>query len=355
MRRRWLLTAAATGMAALAAPGIGRSAEPQVLRFVPQTDLAVLDPIWNTAYVTRNHGYMVYDTLYGLDAGFQARPQMVAGHTIENGGRLWTLTLRDGLKFHDGTPVLARDAVASIIRWGKRDVFGQTVLAVSDAIEAPSDKVLRFRLKTPFPLLPQALGKAQTNMPCIMPERLAVTDPAVQVSEVIGSGPFRFLPAERVQSARFVYEKFAAYVPRQDPPSFTAGAKVVHVPRVEWTVIPDPATAAAALQAGEVDWWEQPIIDLQPMLRRNSRIAVEILDHTGVIGDFRPNHLHPPFNNAGVRRALLGAISQADCMTAVVGNDRALWDDRVGVFCPPPRWPTMPGSMCSPAGATMPR
>lgn len=202
--------AAGTGLVALAAPRVSRSADQQTLRFVPQTDLAVVDPIWNTAYVTRNHGYLVYDTLYGLDANFQAQPQMVAGHTIENDGRLWTLTLRDGLKFHDGTPVLARDAVASILRWGKRDVFGQTVLGVSDAIEAPSDKTIRFRLKTPFPLLPQALGKAQTSMPCIMPERLALTDPAVQVKEVIGSGPFHFVAAERVQGARFVYEKFVA-------------------------------------------------------------------------------------------------------------------------------------------------
>ena len=334
MKRRSVLMAAGTGLLALAAPRISRSADQQTLRFVPQTDLAVVDPIWNTAYVTRNHGYLVYDTLYGLDANFQARPQMVAGHTIENDGRLWTLTLRDGLKFHDGTPVLARDAVASILRWGKRDVFGQTVLAVNDAIEAPSDKTIRFRLKAPFPLLPQALGKAQTNMPCILPERLAMTDPSVQVKEVVGSGPFRFVAAERVQGARFVYEKFADYVPRQDKPSFTAGGKAAHVPRIEWTIIPDPATAAAALQAGEVDWWEQPTIDLQPMLRRNRAIVIDILDHTGVIGDFRPNHLHRPFNNPAIRRALLGAISQADCMTAVVGDDKALWHDRVGVFCP---------------------
>lgn len=334
IRRRDVMTGAAASTIALAAPRIGRAAATHTLRFAPQTDLAVLDPIWSTAYVTRNHGYLVYDTLYGLNDRFEAQPQMAAGHVIDNGGKTWTITLRDGLRFHDGTPVLARDVVASIQRWGKRDVFGQTVLAVSDAIEAPSDKVLRFRLKTPFPLLPQALGKAQTNMPCIMPERLANTDPNTQVKEIIGSGPYRYVAADSVQGAHFVYERFAGYRPRQDAPSFTAGAKVAHVPRIEWVVMPDPATAAAALQADEIDWLEQPIADLQPMLRRDTKIVVRVLDHTGVIGDFRPNHLNPPFDNPAIRRALLGTLSQADCMTAVVGTDRALWRDKVGVFCP---------------------
>jgi peptide/nickel transport system substrate-binding protein len=331
MLRRTFL-AGLTG--AVAAPRIGLGADRQVLRFVPQTDLTILDPIWTTAYVTRNHGYLVYDTLYGLDENFAARPQMVEGHTSENDGKLWQLTLRDGLKFHDGTPVLARDVIASITRWGKRDMFGQTVLDVADAIEAASDRVVQFRLKRPFPLLPQALGKSQTNMPCIMPERLALTDPAKQVTEVVGSGPYRFVASERVTGARVVYEKFDGYVPRQDRPSFTSGGKVAHIPRIEWTILPDQATAAAALAAGEVDWWEQATIDLQPMLRRDPNITVEILDRTGVIGDFRPNHLYPPFDNPAVRRAVLGAINQADCTAAVVGTDPALQRHPVGTFCP---------------------
>jgi peptide/nickel transport system substrate-binding protein len=260
---------------------------------------------------------------------------MVDGHTIENGGKVWTFTLRDGLKFHDGSPVLGRDAAASIKRWCKRDTFGQALLAATDEIDAPSDKTLRFRLKQPFPLLPNAMAKAPSYMPCIMPERLATTDPATQVTEVVGSGPYRFLANERVQGAHFAYAKFADYVPRPGGAvSFTSGAKQALFDRVEWQIIPDPATAAAALQAGEVDWWEQPTIDLQPLLRSNRGVVVEITDPTGVIGTLRLNCLQPPFDNPAVRRALLTAINQDDYMTAIVGNDKSMWRNGVGVYCP---------------------
>jgi peptide/nickel transport system substrate-binding protein len=330
--RRRLLQAAG---AALAAPHLARAAEQRVLKFVPQADLAAVDPVFTSAYVTRNHGYLVFDTLYGLDEHYRPQPQMVDGHTIENGGKVWTFTLRDGLKFHDGSPVLGRDAAASIKRWCKRDTFGQALLAATDEIDAPSDKTLRFRLKQPFPLLPNALAKAPSYMPCIMPERLATTDPATQVTEVVGSGPYRFLANERVQGAHFAYAKFADYVPRPGGAvSFTSGAKQALFDRVEWQIIPDPATAAAALQAGEVDWWEQPTIDLQPLLRSNRGVVVEITDPTGVIGTLRLNCLQPPFDNPAVRRALLTAINQDDYMTAIVGNDKSMWRNGVGVYCP---------------------
>lgn len=169
MKRRAFL---ATSAAVLAAPSIARSQGTRLLRFIPQADLVVLDPIWTTAYVTRNHGFMVFDTLYGQDSTYAASPQMVAGHVIENDGRLWTLTLRDGQTWHDGETVLGRDCVASINRWGKRDAFGQALLAATDELSAPDDKIIRFRLKKPFPLLPDALGKSPSLMPAMMPERL---------------------------------------------------------------------------------------------------------------------------------------------------------------------------------------
>jgi peptide/nickel transport system substrate-binding protein len=320
---------------ALAAPHLARSADKQVLKFIPQADLAAVDPVFSSAYVTRNHGYLVFDTLYGMDEHYRPQPQMVAGHTLENDEKLWVFTLRDGLQFHDGTPVLGRDGAASIKRWGARDTFGQAVLAVSDEIDAPSDKTIRFRLKKPFPLLPNALAKAPSYMPCIMPERLATTDPATQVTEVIGSGPYRFIASERVQGSLFAYEKFAGYSPRADgTPSFTAGPKIAHFDRIEWHVVPDPATAGAALNAGEVDWWEQPTIDLQVWLRKNPDIIVEIADPTGVIGTLRMNWLQPPFNNPAIRRALLSAVNQDDFMMAIVGSDTSRWRNRVGVYCP---------------------
>ncbi len=326
------------GAAALALPSVARSDKSSVLKFIPFADLGTVDPIWTTSYPTRNHGYMAFDTLYGQtgpERGFIATPQMVAGHIVEDDGKTWKLTLRDGLLFHDGQRVLARDCVASIRRWSVRDGLGQTLMTRTDEISASDDKTILFRLNKPFPLLPVALGKITPNMCAIMPERLAHTDPFKQITEVVGSGPFRFKPDERVQGSRFVYERFPDYKPRQDgKPDWTSGPKVVHFDRVEWHIIPDPATAAAALQAGEVDWWESPPGDLLPMLQRNDKISVKLLNPTGNCQYLRPNHLFPPFDNPAMRRSLLGAIDQAEFMTAMVGTDTSLWKVPCGFFPP---------------------
>lgn len=283
----------------------------------------------------------MFDTFYGQtgpEDGFKVTPQMVAGHVVEDDGRTWKLTLRDGLLFHDRTKVMARDCVASIRRWGVRDSIGQALLQRTDEISAPDDRTIVFRLNKPFPLLPDALGKVASNMCAIMPERLARTDPYKQVTEVIGSGPFRFKTDERVQGARAVYERFDGYKPRAEgQPDWTSGPKIVHFERVEWHIIPDPATAAAALQKGEVDWWDEPLGDLLPLLKRNDRIRVELSNPTGYCALLRPNHLFPPFDNPAVRRALLGALDQAEFMTAVMGNDTSLWNVPCGFF--PPKTP----------------
>lgn len=331
-RRRFL---AAVGASTLAAPRISQAAASRVLTFIPQSDLSILDPIWTAAYVTRNHGMLVFDTLYGTDRQYQPTPQMVESHLVEDDGRSWRLMLRAGLVFHDGTPVLARDCVASIRRWAARDSFGQTLLAVTDELTADDDRTVRFRLKRPFPLLPAALGKSGSNICAIMPERLAVTDPFKQITEMVGSGPFRFKADERVAGSRVVYERNQAYVPRPDGvPNFTAGPKLVHVDRVEWHVLPDAATAAAAMQAGELDWWEVPTFDLLALLRRDPHLVVAQPDPLGFLGTLRMNQLQAPFNNPALRRALLGAVNQTDYMTAVAGTDQANWRDGVGVFCP---------------------
>lgn len=332
MKRRSFLTGAAAG---LALPSIARPQGSRVLKFIPQSDVTVLDPVWTTAYVTRNHGFMVFDTLYGLDSHYQASPQMVAGHVIENDGKLWKLTLRDGLKFHDGQPVLGRDCVASIQRWGKRDAFGQALLAATDELSAPDDKAIQFRLKKPFPLLPDALGKSPSLMCPMMPERLAKTDPFTQVTEMVGSGPYRFVASERVPGARVVYERFADYVPRSGAtPDWTAGPKVVNFDRVEWTVIPDASTAASALQNNEQDWWDYATADMVPLLRRVKNLKVVVQDPSGQCAMLRFNFLQPPFNNASIRRALFGAVNQADFMTAVATDDKSMWHVPSGFFCP---------------------
>ncbi len=328
-RRSFLAASGAT----LAMPSLSRAADARVLKFIPQSDLTILDPIWTTAYVTRNHGLMVFDTLYGIDGTYAAKPQMVEGHTVSADGREWNLTLRPGLKFHDGTPVLARDAVASIQRWGRRDAMGQTLMAYTDELSAPDDRTLRFRLKKPFALLPDALGKVGSSICAIMPERLAKTDPFTQVTEMVGSGPFRFKADERVVGSRHAYERFAHNVPREGgAPPWTTGAQRVLHDRGEWHVIPDAATAASAMQTKEMDWWEIPTADLVPTLKGQKTV---VADPTGYIGCLRLNELQPPFDNPAIRRVLLSIVSQTDFMQAVTGADNpALINTPVGVFCP---------------------
>jgi peptide/nickel transport system substrate-binding protein len=319
-------------MAALAAPSLVRAEGESTLRFIPQADLANLDPIWSTSDVSRNHGHAVFDSLYGVDAKFAPKPQMVEGAVTSRDGKQWDLTLRDGLKFHDGTPVLGRDVVASLQRWSKRDAFGGVLFAAVDELSAPTDKTVRFRLSKPFALLPDALATS-TNMAAIMPERLAQTDPYKQITEVVGSGPFKFVAAERVSGSRVVYEKFAGYVPRPEgTPSYTSGPKIAYFDRVVWTVVPDPATSAAALGQGEYDWWENPTIDLVPQLKRNRAITVTVKDATGEMGCMRFNQLFPPFDNAAIRRVVLSAINQKDVMDAVAGADPSLVRVPNGIF-----------------------
>ncbi len=332
MRRRSFLAAATAG---LALPAIARAQGSSTIRFVPEADLVLLDPVVTPAAQTREHAYLVYDTLFGIDDSFQAHPQMVQGSVTENDGKLWRLTLRDGLKFHDGTPVLARDCAASIRRWGARDAFGQALMAATDEIGTDGDKVITVRLKHPFPLLPDALAKPMAFMCPMMPERLAKTDPYKAVTEPIGSGPYRFKADERVPGARVVYERFAGYVPRQDGvPETTAGPKRPVVDRIEWVINPDNTTAVAALQRGEVDWVQTPAPDLLPQLRADKNITARIIAPTGLIAYMRFNQLIPPFDNPALRRAIIGAVSQADYMVAINGEDKTLWRDDVGYFCP---------------------
>jgi peptide/nickel transport system substrate-binding protein len=334
MRRRDILKSTLAGATALVAPNIVAAQPARVLKFIPQADLATLDPVWTTADVTRNHAHLVFDTLYGQDNNFQPHPQMAAGHVIGNDGKQWDITLRDGLKFHDGSPVLARDCVASIQRWWQRDGFGGVLRLATDEVSAASDRQLRFRLKKPFPMLADALA-VTTNMCCIMPQQLADTDPMKQITEMVGSGPYRFIASERVAGSHVGYERFTGYVPRQDGPAeMTAGPKTVNFDRVEWSVVPDPATKAAAMRAGEFDWWENPTIDLVAMMKREPGLATVVKDHTGGIGVMRFNELYPPFDNPAIRRVVLSAIDQREFMQAVAGAEPELIRTGIGLFVP---------------------
>ena len=332
MKRRTFLTSTLAGAAALAAPSILRADAVKTITFVPHADLASLDPVWTTADITRNYALAVLDTLYGYDADFKAQPQMAQGHSVDDDGKQWDITLRDGLKFHDGTPVLARDCVATIERWAKRYPMGGALMARTDELTAPSDNVIRFRLKRPFALLPDALAEPYCS---IMPQRLAETTAFEQVKEAVGSGPFRFVAAERVPGQRVVFEKNLDYVPRASgKPSFTAGPKVVYVDRVVWNFVPDPGTASVALDQREVDWWENPTIDLLPQLKRSKEMVITVKDRTGEIGCLRFNQLFPPFDNDAVRRVVLASMDQKEVMTAVAGAEPDLIKTDVGLFVP---------------------
>jgi peptide/nickel transport system substrate-binding protein len=334
-RRQFVARAAASALTAgIARPSIVRAASATTLKFVPYADLALIDPLVS-AFVTRNHVMMVFDTLFALDSAGEAQYQMLAGHTLDADQKVWTLTLRDGLLFHDGTPVLGRDVVASLKRWASKDAFGQALMAATDDLSAPTDKQIVFRLNRPFPLLPQALAKPTNQMAAIMPERLAKTPPTTLLNEMVGSGPFRYLPDERVSGAHNGYAKFEQYVPRQGVTSFCAGPRIANFDRVEWLTTPDPSTQAAALRAGEIDWVEQPVMDLVPSLKADRNLRVEVMETTGLIGMLRFNHLYPPFDNPAIRRAALRAVSQKEFMTAVAGEtDPGVINDHVGFFAP---------------------
>ena len=320
--------------AALPRVAIAQPAGSRTLVFVPQANLTSLDPVWTTATVTRNYAYLVFDTLYGTDDALKPRRQMAEGEQVEDDGKRWTIRLREGLKFHDGTPVLARDCVASLQRWSKRDPLGGSVAAITDALEAPDDRTIVFRLKRPFPPLLSALAKTQPSPAMIMPERIARTDPFKQITEVVGSGPFRWVPDEYVAGSRAVFAKFADYRPREDEPSSVAGAKRVYMDRVEWRIIPEAATAANALAAGEIDWLEMPIPDLIPMLKRDRGVVVGRLDPYGLYPVLRFNHLQGPTTNRGLRQAILAAMDSREVMQAVMGEDASTYNAPVGAFLP---------------------
>lgn len=293
-----------------------------MLRFVPAADLKILDPIWTTSTITRNHAYLVYDTLFAMDAGFQVRPQMVDKYAVSKDGMKYSFTLRDGLRFHDGQPVTAEDCVLSLGRWGKKDVLGRLLFAATAKLQAIDKKTFVLELSEPFGMVLEALGKPSSSVPFIMPARLAATSENEQIKEVIGSGPFKFVKEEWQPGNQVVYLKNPDYVARNEPPNGLAGGKQVHLDRVIWRYIPDAATVAAALEAGEVDYWENPPLDFVPRLGRNPNLVVFVADPRGTQGWLRPNHLQPPFNNKKARQALLWMANQEMYLQAVIGQPK---------------------------------
>ena len=326
---RWKHRTLAAALTALAL-----SFAPQELSFAPpamtagktitavmHSDLRVIDPILTTAYITRDHGYMVYDTLVATDSNFKIQPQM-ADWKVSDDKLTYTFTLRDGLKWHDGTPVTAEDCVASLKRWAKVDGMGQKLMDFTASLEATDAKTITLKLKEPYGLVLDSIGKPSSRVAFMMPKRLAETPPDKPIPEQIGSGPFKFVQAEFQPGVKAVYVKNTDYVPRKEPASWTAGGKVVKVDRVEWVTMADAQTAMNALQSGDIDFLENPSFDTLSILEGDKDLKVETLNKFGFQTLGRMNFLYPPFDNIKVRQAALMAINQKQVLDALVGNPK---------------------------------
>ena len=289
------------------------------LRVVMHSDVKILDPIWTTVYITRDHGYMIYDTLFAQDADGEIKPQMAQGYTVSPDRLTTTITLREGLTWHDGQPVTAADCVASLKRWAARDAIGQKIAALTAQMSAPDSRTIVIALKEPLGSLIFALGKPSSNVPFMMPARVAATDPNTQISDFTGSGPFMLKRDEWRPGDRIVYVKFPGYVPRPEPASGFAGGKVAKVDRVEWLAIADPQQALNALQNGEVDIVEQPPHDLLPLIKDDRSLSLLDLPN-GAQFSLRFNATLPPMDNPKLRQAAFMALNQADYLKAAVGD-----------------------------------
>ena len=312
--------AAALGAVALVLPGANAVFAETTLRVVMHSDLKILDPIWTTAYISRNHGYMIYDTLLAMNAQQEPQPQMLEKWEVSADKLTYTFTLRDGPKWHDGAPVTSEDCIASIKRWGVRDSMGQKLMASVASFQAVDPKTFSLILKEPYGLVLLSLAKPSSNVPFMMPKRVAETSPSEQISDYTGSGPFIFKKDEWKPGEKAVYVKNRDYKPRGEKPSWASGGKVVNVDRVEWLAIPDAQTAVNALLAGEIDMVEDPSLDLFPVLRSDRNVDFFDYNTLGNQFVFRFNWKQPPFDNAKIRRAAFAAFNQQDFLQAVIGD-----------------------------------
>jgi peptide/nickel transport system substrate-binding protein len=309
------------GLVVLAAATVSSGASGEtVLHHVPQADLKVLDPVTNTAFITMQYSFMVYDQLFAVDDKFEPKPQMVESYKISSDNKNYTFTLRSGLKFYDGSPVRAADAIASIKRWSMKDPEGSMMAAQGMKLDVVDDRTFTLSLDQPFGQVLGAMAKPSWAL-FVMPEKEVANRPVSEaLTSANGSGPFRLVRSEWVPGAKVVFERNPDYVPRNEPANFFAGGKVVKVDRVEWNILPDMSTAVGALQAGEVDDIENVSIDLVPLLKRDNNIVVAVFNKTAAQGFLRPNHLHPPFNSEKGRQALEHIVNQEDYMHAAIGD-----------------------------------
>ena len=317
---RWLAALLLAGAAAL--PATPALAQQKVLRVTMHADVRTLDPIWTTQVIAGIHGLMIYDTLFSTDFNLRTQPQMVEKWTVSEDKKTYTFTLREGLRFSDGTPVGPKDAIASVRRWAARDGGGRQLMAYTDAINPIDARSFEWKLKEPYGLIIDLLGKPDTSIPFIMREKEALTDPMKQIDEIVGSGPFLFKRDEWVPGSKTVYVKNPNYVPRKEPASGHAGGKVVKVDRVEMIWMPDPQTAQSALVAGEIDYLENPQPDFLPILESTPGVKLVTHPAQGTLGIMQLNHLHPPFNNVKARQAMFHIINNQDYLDTIAADKK---------------------------------
>jgi peptide/nickel transport system substrate-binding protein len=313
------------GLVALAALGLAggpASAQQKVLKVVPHADLKITDPIQTAALITRMHALMVYDTLLAWDEQLVPKPQMVESYSQSQDRLEWRFKLRPGLKFHDGKPVTSADVVPSIRRWMVRDLIGQKLNEFTADLAAVDADNFVLKLKEPYGFVEYSLGSSGGVIPVIVRAEDAATDPHRPVGNHIGSGPFKFLASDWVPGSKIPYAKNPDYVPRAEPPSGLAGGHVVKVDGLEFTVIPDSTTVAAAIGKGDVDFWDTPPIDLIPTLERNRDLVVQKVQPLPWFFFLRPNTLFPPFNNPKAREALAYAVDQKEYLQAAIGQEK---------------------------------
>ena len=192
----------------------------------------------------------------------------------------------------------------------------------------------------------ESIGKPSSLVPFMMPKRMAESPTDKPLPELIGSGPFKFVPGEFQPGVKAVFEKNADYVPRKEPPSWTSGGKVVKVDRVEWITMADAQTAVNALQSGDIDFLEIVPFDMAPVLAADKNIKIETSNKLGFQTVGRMNFLLPPFDNVKVRRAAMLAINQKDVLDALIGNPEYYEDLRLVLTCAARRSPPMSARNC---------
>lgn len=308
------------------------AAAEEVLRLRLNGDVNTLDPIATTNFTIRNASYLMYDTLFALDADYKVQPQMAQGVKVSEDGLTYTITLRDGLKFHDGSQVTAEDAVASLARWGSVDGLGKILYGKLASVTATDDRTISLILNEPWGLVLEALGKISSNVPVIMPAELAARPASEPITSPIGSGPYRLLADKWVPGSIVVFEKFEDYLPRDEPASMAAGGKVAHFDRVELVYIPDTATAINALIAGEIDWIEEVPGDMLMFFDGQDSARTLAARQSGNSVQLVVNHLNPPFDNPKIRQALQLAVEQEPILVASYGNNPELTLECAAVF-----------------------